>query len=155
MTGRRAGRPAPDPRKVARALVLHRQDKTLVEIGRELGFSAETARNYIILAKNAERWLPAYNRAELAANVTGILLELQTRGLARLDERDAEYEKVAPALVAVIRTLMDIHGLRAPTRVELNTAPEAAPDPAYMAALRAEGDRIAEADRAEITGRDR
>lgn len=151
--GRRPGRPAPDPRKVARALVLHRQDKTLVEIGQELGFSAETARNYILLAKNAERWLPAYDRAAIAANVTGILLELKVRGLARLEERDAEYEKVVPALIAVIRTLIDVHGLRAPTRVDITTTPEAHPDPAIMAQLRAEGDAIAAADLAEITGR--
>jgi predicted transcriptional regulator len=145
----RGGKPPPNARKVARALTLHRADMTLAQIGQELGVSAETARQYVMLAKNAERWLPTYNRAEIAANATGILLQLQTRGMARLDEDGAEYEKVVPAIVSVLRLLVEIHGAKAPTRIDITTE-EPHPDPKIIEAVRAEGDAIAAADRAEI-----
>jgi hypothetical protein len=156
MAPRRSGRPAPDPKRVARALTLHRppHNMTLAAIGQELGVSAQTARNWIMLAQDAERWLPTYTRAEIAANATGVLLQLQARGMRALDEDGADYPKIATALVGVLRLLVDIHGAKAPTRIDMTTSDEPHPDPAMLAAVRRAQD-IEAAELAELEGKPR
>lgn len=144
-----AGRPGPDPRKVAKAGQMRRDGSYLYEIAAALGVSTETARTYCRIYEHAELWLPAYNRAQIVADATGILEELKLRGLKRLDEDGAEYEKVTPAIVSVIREILRIHGGYAPTNVNVNTGPEAAPDPEVIAAIR-EAEQIARRDRAAI-----
>lgn len=151
VVGRRRGRPAPDPRKVARALVLHRKGMILSEIGADLGCSPETARTYVRIAKNAEHWIPALDRAEIAANVNGVLLELTAWGQERRADPDAKFEQVAPALVAVIRLIVEIHGLKAPAQVDMNLAIEPTPDRPTILAIR-EGIAIEQQDRDAITG---
>ena len=124
---------------------------TLAQIGQAIGVSAMTARAYVQLGENYDRWLPAYNRAEIAANVNAALLDLEIRGFRRLDEPDAEYEKVAPALLAVLRTIIDVHGIKAPTRVNITTGDdEERPDIEMMRGVREAMEEIAAADRAVI-----
>jgi len=143
-----AGRPAPDPRKVARAGVMRRDGAYLHEIARALGVSTETARSYVRIFEHAEQWVPAYNRAQIVADATGLLEELKLRGLKRLDERGAEFEKVAPVVVTVVREILKIHGGYAPTSVTLHTD-EPRPDPEMIRAIR-EAQAIAARDRAAI-----
>lgn len=143
------GRPGPEPRKVAKALQMRRDGALLREIGEALGISAESARAYVRIGEHAETWIPAYNRAQIVADATGVLEELKLRGLKRLDEPDAEFEKVAPPIVMVIRELLRIHGGYAPTNVNVNTGPDPAPDPELIAAIR-EAEDIARRDRAAI-----
>jgi hypothetical protein len=144
------GRPGPTPQQVARALRLHEQGKILTEIGRDLGVSQETARTYVRLGRNARQWLPAIDRAEVAANVNGVLLELTAWGQERRADPDAKFEQVAPALVAVLRLIVEVHGLKPPTQIDVALA-EAMPDREAILAIR-EAEIIEQQDRDEITG---
>jgi len=143
------GRPGPDPKKVAKAGLMRRDGALLREIAAALGVSLETARSYVRIFEHAEQWIPAYNRAQIVADATGFLEELKLRALKRLEEDDAEFEKVAPAAVAIVREILRIHGGYAPTNVNVNTGPEAVPDPEVIAAIR-EAEAIARRDRAAI-----
>lgn len=139
--------PPPDPEKIAQALHLRRTtDLTLLDIAKTLGVrSASTVLNYIHIGEQSEQWFPAVRREEIGARVDLVLSELMDRGLKRLDEEDAVYEKVSPAIVEVLREISKRHGLYAPSRHEVSTEP-AAPDPKTTAAIRAALDELRVAD---------
>jgi hypothetical protein len=131
--------PPPDPKKAAQALHLRRTrpDMSLRDIAEEIGVaSPTTVSNYIALAEHHETWIPAVNRATLGARLDLVLGTVMDRLLTRLDDTEAEPEKVALAIVAVSKELAKRHGLYAPTRTvnETSDAPPA-PDPEMTLAI--------------------
>lgn len=144
MANGRQGAPPPDPEKVARAYHLRQTtDMTLAEIAEEIGVrSHATVRNYLALAEQSARWFPALNRAEIGARVDLVLSELMDHGLRRLGEPDAVFEKVTPAIVAVLDMINKRHGLYAPTRSVVEVETDPTPDQQTTAAIRAALDNL-------------
>jgi hypothetical protein len=146
----RGGPPAPDPEVVAKALHLRRTrpDMSLKAIAAELGVrSPTTVSNYLALGEMHETWFPAASRREVAGRLNLIYATVMDRLLRRLDEAEAEPEKVAMAIRAIGQELARMHGLYAPTRTITELAEERpAPDPETTAAIQA---ALAELEAAE------
>jgi hypothetical protein len=139
------GSPPPDSDKIAQALHLRRTtDMSVRQIAEAIGVkSHSTVLNYIAIGEQAERWFPALTRAEIGARVDLVLSELMDRGLRRLGDRDAVFEKVSPAIVQVLQEISKRHGLYAPSRSVVELADDPIPDQRTTAAIRAALDQLA------------
>jgi hypothetical protein len=102
---------------------------SLREIAEEIGVkSPTTVSNYIDLAERHETWIPVANRAAIGARWDLVASTVMDRLLARLDDPDAELEKVSRAIADYLRLIAQRHGLFAPTKTE-NTNSDAPPVP--------------------------
>jgi transcriptional regulator with XRE-family HTH domain len=137
--GRRG--PSPDPEKLALALHIRRTepDLSLRQIAERIGVrSPTTVSNYLAMAEQAEVWFPAVDRREVAGRLNLVYATVMDRLLRRLEEEEAEPEKVALAIKGIGQELAKLHGLYAPTRSVTELATEApAPDPETTAAIQA------------------
>jgi hypothetical protein len=133
----RPGRPAPEPEIVAKALHLRRTtDLSLKAIAAEIGVkSPSTVMNYLAMAEHAETWFPALDRREVSSRLNLIYAQVMDRLLARLDDPEAEPEKVAMAIRAIGQELAKMHGLYARIGVDVATDGPPVPDPETTAAI--------------------
>jgi transcriptional regulator with XRE-family HTH domain len=141
--------PPPDPAVMARALHLRRTqpELTLRQIAEAIGVrSASTVSNYIVQAEQAETWFPAANRREMSRVLHLTYGEVLDRLMRRMDEDDAEPEKVTMAIVSVGRELAKLNSLYPPNRHEIITEP-AVPDPESTAAIQQALAELEAADR--------
>ena len=121
----------PDPEKLAQALHLRRTqpELSLKQIAERIGVrSPTTVSNYLAMAEHHEEWVPAVNRAVIGARWDLVASTVMDRLLARLDDPDAELEKVSRAIADYLRLIAQRHGLFAPTKTE-NTNSDAPPVP--------------------------
>ncbi len=137
MGGPGSGPKPPEPAVIARVLHLRRTtDMSLKAIAAEIGVrSPSTVMNYLALAEQAETWFPMIDRREVGARLNLVYAELMDRLLKRLDDPEAEPEKVAMAIVRVGQELARMHGLYAPTKVQ-DVTDDPVPDPEMTAAIR-------------------
>jgi transcriptional regulator with XRE-family HTH domain len=145
--------PPPDPKKLAMALHLRRSepDLSLRQIAERIGVnSPTTVSNYIAMAEAHEQWIPAVNRAAIGARWDLVAGTVMDRLLKRLDDPEAETEKVARAIADYLGLIAKRHGLFAPTKTEnVNTDAAPAPDPKMTAEIQA---ALAELDRLDREG---
>ena len=128
---------------MARAYHLRKTtDMSLAQIAENIGRSVATVRNYVALAEQSERWFPALSRAEMGARVDLVLSELMDHGLRRLEDEDAVFEKVSPAIVQVLAEISKRHGLYAPVRTSIEPPADPTPDMQTTAAIRAALDSL-------------
>lgn len=139
MTGTKPGPAGPDPTTLAKVLHLRRTtDLSLKAIAAEVGVkSPSTVMNYLAIAEQAETWFPALNRREVSSRLNLIYSTVMDRLLKRLDDPDAEPEKVAMAIRAIGQELARMHGLYARIGVDVATEERAIPDPETTAAVQA------------------
>jgi hypothetical protein len=129
----------PDPEKLAQALHLHRTqpELSLKQIAERIGVrSPTTVSNYLAIAEHHEEWVPAVNRAVIGARWDLISSTVMDRLLRRMDDTEAEPEKVAMAIAKFLDITAKRHALYAPTKTE-NTTTDAmpAPDPEMTLAI--------------------
>lgn len=148
----------PDPEKLALALHLHRTrpELSLRQIAEEIGVrSPTTVSNYIAMAEQAETWFPVVNRATVAARWDQVVSTTMDRLLQRLDDQEAEPEKVAMAIAKFLELAAKRHGLFAPVRTQNeNTDAPPAPDPEMTREIQAALAELDKADRKAIGGDD-
>jgi predicted transcriptional regulator len=124
-------------------------DRSARSIATELGVSAPTVRRWIDAAEHAERWVVAYDRAQLVGVVHSALAELLEDSIEDARSADdgkerAEHRKVA---LGTIDRVMRLHGLAAPTRVRFeDDRSEPEPDPELVELIREQRD-VAESKR--------
>jgi transcriptional regulator with XRE-family HTH domain len=140
----------PDPEKLAAALHLRRTqpELSLKQIAERIGVaSPTTVSNYIAMAEAHEEWFPVVNRAAIGARWDLVLSTTMDRLLTRLDDEEAEPEKVAMAIAKFLDLAAKRHRLYAPTQIESTTsdAPPA-PDSQMTAEIQA---ALAELDAAD------
>lgn len=142
----KSGPAGPEPETLAKVLHLRRTtDLSLKAIAAEIGVkSPSTVMNYLAMAEHAETWFPALNRREVGARLNLIYAQVMDRLLRRLDEPDAEPEKVAMAIRAIGQELARMHGLYARIGVDVTNEERPVPDPETTAAVQA---ALAELDR--------
>lgn len=128
-----------DPDKAALALHLRRTqpDLSLREIAEQIGVkSPTTVSNYIALAEHHETWIPAINRHVIGARWDLVTSTVMDKLLKRLDDPDAEVEKVSRAIAEYLALIAKRHGLFAPAKTEnLTGEVEPAPDPEMTMAI--------------------
>lgn len=109
-----------------------------------------TARRYVEAGRIADQWVPAFDRLEMAGAVQAALLEILQASSedATAAEDGNERAKHRTVAIAVIDRLIRLHGLAAPTRVQIEDVPKP-PDPAFIEGIRQarlRGDRELKAD---------
>lgn len=141
----------PEPELVARALHLRRTrpEMSLKDIANELGVkSPSTVSNYIAMAELHEEWTPVANRAAIGARWDLVLSTTMDRLLKRLDDEEAEPEKVAMAIAKFLELAAKRHSLFAPTKFESTTSEAPPPvDPEMTLAIQAALAELEAADR--------
>jgi predicted transcriptional regulator len=143
MGGKGSGPKPPEPAVIAKALHLRRTTSlSLKGIAEEIGVrSPSTVMNYLALAEQAETWFPHLDRREVGQRLNLVYTELLDRLLKRLDDPDAEPEKVAMAIVRVGQELARMHGLYAPLKTQ-EVTDDPKPDPEMTASIRAALDEL-------------
>lgn len=137
--------------KVARAWTLHGQRWSSREIGAELGISHRTAQLWVEEARRAAEWSEITARAGRRARMVEVLDQVARIGIGRLvatdeDGQPAErFKDVAPALLGYLQEINRVEGNYAPIRVA-NEDDRRPPDPALIAAMRAEASRATALD---------
>jgi len=141
--------------KVARAWTLHGQRWSSREIGADLGVSHRTAQLWVEEARQALEWSEITERAGRRARMVEVLDQIARIGVERLVAVDEEtgqpvekYKDVAPALLGYLQEINRVEGNYAPIRT-VNSDDRRPPDPALVAAMRAEASRAAALDEAE------
>lgn len=138
------GRPPPDPELVFRAYQLWGQRMSLRQIGREVGASASSVREWIAQARRAEEWREAQERSGRVDRMSTFLNELARIAIAELEERDddgrrvRETKDVLPGLMKVVQEINKIEGNYAPTRTVAEAPTGPGPNPELARLIAAE-----------------
>lgn len=145
------GRPRDDD-KAVEVYLAHKQEPqlTLVALAARFGIAHSTVRRYLEAGRAADQWVAQFDRGEIATTVHGALAELLHSAIEDANGAEDGKERALHRQVAlgVIDRVMRLHGLAAPTRVQVEDAPKP-PDPDFVErirAARARGDRELRAD---------
>lgn len=145
------GRPRDDDTAVA-VYLAHKSEPelTLVALAARFGIAHSTARRYLEAGRAADQWVAQFDRGEIATTVHGALAELLQAAVQDANAAEDGKERALHRQVAlgVIDRVMRLHGLAAPTRVQVEDAPRP-PDPVFTEKIRQarmRGDRELRAD---------